>query len=752
MRKRKYELGVSLHKSIIRIIVLLLCFIVIGVLSIQLIRHLFYEDIKRESSSIIDNYADKLSNSSRAVKTINDLMDNRLELAAELIANSSNDLSHVELNKLVEEYNLWELNIYDQNMTIIKSNRYKQIGWEIPEGHPAYDFFINYNGEKTFIENIRKDYLSDRYVKYIYRVNEEGYIVQMGFSADEYYKLIEHFQIERILKELNQFSNIVGALFIDNNLNVVHQESSINNYEFNLDYNRRLAIQYDEEYFDQAHGHEELYDLMKPVYRDDNKLGTLALSYSIGDLAKKIRWIYFLDVTALVFLFILTAKLMYSIYIKNEKLEQLVYYDGTTGLPNLDYLEEYYRGSIYERKEGENNEDQAVILIDIINYNLISLIHGYEEGKDLLKQATKQVNTLLADNEILFKVGESKFVIFVDQYKDKEHLRGIAEEITFLFDATTKDSSIDSHVSVQIGINEIEDNQEDILNILKNAQIAAQEGNTNNDCSCSFFNARMGHEIQRKKKIENEIESFIKEENNNIYLVYQPQLDLQSNRISGLEALARMKSEELGQISPVEFISIAEESNLIIGLGLILLKEACIFLNKLNKQGFKDIIVAVNVSVKQILRHDFADNVMKIIEETNIKASNLEIEITESEVADKFDIVNMNLAKLKSIGISIALDDFGTGYSSLERLRMLSIDRLKIDKTFIDRISETELEKVIVGDIISLSHKLGLKTVAEGVEEEEQKRYLINNKCDIMQGYLFSKPVSQEEVLKMLKE
>ena len=213
-----------------------------------------------------------------------------------------------------------------------------------------------------------------------------------------------------------------------------------------------------------------------------------------------------------------------------------------------------------------------------------------------------------------------------------------------------------------------------------------------------------------------------------------------------------MKSEELGQISPVEFISIAEESNLIIGLGLILLKEACIFLNKLNKQGFKDIIVAVNVSVKQILRHDFADNVMKIIEETNIKASNLEIEITESEVADKFDIVNMNLAKLKSIGISIALDDFGTGYSSLERLRMLSIDRLKIDKTFIDRISETELEKVIVGDIISLSHKLGLKTVAEGVEEEEQKRYLINNKCDIMQGYLFSKPVSQEEVLKMLKE
>ena len=752
MRKRKYEIGVSLHKSIIRIIVLLLCFIVIGVLSIQLIRHLFYEDIKRESSSIIDNYADKLSNSSRAVKTINDLMDNRLELAAELIANSSNDLSHVELNKLVEEYNLWELNIYDQNMTIIKSNRYKQIGWEIPEGHPAYDFFINYNGEKTFIENIRKDYLSDRYVKYIYRVNEEGYIVQMGFSADEYYKLIEHFQIERILKELNQFSNIVGALFIDNNLNVVHQESSINNYEFNLDYNRRLAIQYDEEYFDQAHGHEELYDLMKPVYRDDNKLGTLALSYSIGDLAKKIRWIYFLDVTALVFLFILTAKLMYSIYIKNEKLEQLVYYDGTTGLPNLDYLEEYYRGSIYERKEGENNEDQAVILIDIINYNLISLIHGYEEGKDLLKQATKQVNTLLADNEILFKVGESKFVIFVDQYKDKEHLRGIAEEITFLFDATTKDSSIDSHVSVQIGINEIEDNQEDILNILKNAQIAAQEGNTNNDCSCSFFNARMGHEIQRKKKIENEIESFIKEENNNIYLVYQPQLDLQSNRISGLEALARMKSEELGQISPVEFISIAEESNLIIGLGLILLKEACIFLNKLNKQGFKDIIVAVNVSVKQILRHDFADNVMKIIEETNIKASNLEIEITESEVADKFDIVNMNLAKLKSIGISIALDDFGTGYSSLERLRMLSIDRLKIDKTFIDRISETELEKVIVGDIISLSHKLGLKTVAEGVEEEEQKRYLINNKCDIMQGYLFSKPVSQEEVLKMLKE
>lgn len=752
MRKRKYEIRVSLHKSIIRIIVLLLCFIVIGVLSIQLIRHLFYEDIKRESSSIIDNYADKLSNSSRAVKTINDLMDNRLELAAELIANSSNDMSVSELNNLTIEYNLWELNIYDQDMTIIKSNKYKQIGWEIPECHPAYEFFTNANGEKTFIEDIRKDYLSDRYVKYIYRVNEEGYIVQMGFPADEYYNLIERFQTDRILEELNQFSNVVGAFFIDNDLKVVQQKSSINNYEFQLDYDKKVAIQYDDEYFGQEHGHEEIFELMKPVYRDDNKLGTLAISYSIGELVKKTQWVYFLDVAALSILFIMIARVMYNIYTKNEKLKQLVYYDGITGLPNLEYLSEYYQGLIADRREEEKNKNKALILIDVINYNLISLIHGYEEGNDLLKQAAKQVNTLLADNEKLFKIAESKFVIFVGQYNDKRYLRGIAEKITLLFDVETKDSSIDGHVTVQIGINEIKNNQEDILDILKNAQIAAQEDYTNNDCRCSFFNASMGHKIERKNNIENEIDSFIKGENNNIYLDYQPQLDLKTNRICGFEALARMKSEELGQVSPIEFIPIAEESNLIIDLGLILLKKTCIFLNKLNKQGFNDIIIAVNVSVKQILRHDFANNVMKIIEETNIKASNLELEITESEVVDKFDIVNMNLAKLKNIGISIALDDFGTGYSSLARLRLLSIDRLKIDKTFIDRISKSEFENVIVGDIISLSHKLGLKTVAEGVEEEGQKSYLINNKCDIMQGYLFSKPVSQKEALQMLKE
>ncbi len=753
MGKRNYKVGTSVKKSFIRVIILLIIgFGLIGFYSSRLISYLFYEEIKGESITMAENYANELSNSNIALETIHSLIDVRMELTVKLVINDSQEASVNDLASIADEYNVREINIYDKDRKIQKSNIYRYIGWEITPDHPAYEYFHEDSNQEIFIEDIRKDALSEVYMKYTYMKNDKGNVIQVGFQADTYYDLIEHFQVHRTIEELNKFNNIMGAQFIDNSINISSQKSSIENYEFIIDQAKTDAINQDAEYSNKTICcGEDVFEVMIPVYRDDEKLGTLAISYLISDLMGKLKLIYFTSIASLILIFAILARGIFNIIKRNKRFIELVYYDQLTGLPNTDYLIEYFEDSISKRDAEDISKNKAILLIDIVNFNLIFLTHGYMQGEIVIKQISEQINGLLKENEELFKIGESQFIIYIGQYKSKESLRKTASKVSSLFKPNTKKFDIPSHVTVKIGINEIEESSEDILEIITNAQIAANR-HINNKCNCEFFDNEMSKEITRKNYIEDEIKKIIKGDKDNIYLDYQPQLDLRSNTISGFEGLARMKTDKFGQVSPLEFISIAVESNLIVDLGLILMEKACMFLSELHKEGFDNVIVAVNISTIQILRDDFSDNVMKIIEKLNINPNCLELEITESEFIDNFDIVNVNLMKLKGIGISVAIDDFGTGYSSLTRLRELNIDRVKIDKSFIDTITTSKKEETIISDIISLAHKMNLETVAEGVELEEEKDYLIDSDCDIMQGYLFSKPVSWEMALDMLKE
>jgi len=224
----------------------------------------------------------------------------------------------------------------------------------------------------------------------------------------------------------------------------------------------------------------------------------------------------------------------------------------------------------------------------------------------------------------------------------------------------------------------------------------------------------------------------------------------QTNKVAGFEALARLHVENIGHISPIEFIEIAERKLLIADLGMVILNEACTFIQELHSQGFKDITIAINISIIQLLRDDFIDNVQQIIQTNHIPMGTIEFEITETVLLKNFDIINKKLETLASMGILIALDDFGTGFSSFARLSELQINTVKIDKFFIDKITSHEETQLITADIISMSHKLGLNVVAEGVETNEQNDYLKRHACDIIQGYLISKPRSKQESLAFL--
>ncbi|MSU03491.1 putative bifunctional diguanylate cyclase/phosphodiesterase [Tissierella pigra] len=308
-------------------------------------------------------------------------------------------------------------------------------------------------------------------------------------------------------------------------------------------------------------------------------------------------------------------------------------------------------------------------------------------------------------------------------------------------------------ITVKIGIVEIDESYSRIDDIIKDAEIALNNISEKENKKYCFFDETMREDLILNETIEKELRKVIYDNNSEeFYLEYQPQINLKTDYIVGFEALARWKNKELGIISPIKFIDVAEKQQLIVPLGRLILIKACNFIKTLENEGHKGIKVAVNISLIQLLQYDFITDVIEIIEKARIRPENLELEITETVLADNYEIINEKLSKLRKEGISISLDDFGTGHSSLARLKKINIDTIKIDKLFIDNLLNKDQEKVLTSSIISLVHKIGLMVIAEGVETEAQKQYLIKNNCDIMQGYLFSKPVSMENAIKLLSK
>ncbi|NCC58768.1 MAG: EAL domain-containing protein, partial [Synergistales bacterium] len=267
-----------------------------------------------------------------------------------------------------------------------------------------------------------------------------------------------------------------------------------------------------------------------------------------------------------------------------------------------------------------------------------------------------------------------------------------------------------------------------------------------------FYDVEMEREILREQKIKHELARVAAgDENNGLFLQYQPILDLKSNRVCGFEALARLNSEQLGLVSPMEFIPIAEQAKLIVPIGRNVFLQAFRFLKKLEKEGFDTVNVSVNVSAIQVLRDNFTVDLIEMIREAEVCPENIGIEITESVFSMDYQGINRVLGSLRDSGLHIAIDDFGTGYSSLARERELNVDCLKIDKFFVDKLLTLSPEDAITADIISMAHRLGHCVVAEGVEHEEQKEYLLGNGCDKIQGFLVARPLDEEAALELIR-
>lgn len=412
-----------------------------------------------------------------------------------------------------------------------------------------------------------------------------------------------------------------------------------------------------------------------------------------------------------------------------------------TGLYNRLYLEK-----ILTKSQKHRVKKQALLVLNFKKINIIRLTYGYSFGENIILNVSQTLSKMADETHELYYVSFERLAFLVKDVQSKEALEIFCNRI---LDQLVQLESMRT-IGCNIGIFEINNYQVYSDTIIRNASIAA-EGEAHKEMfGYQFFDESLDNKLKRESQLKAELVEEVHSPKR-LSLHYQPILDLKRDKIVYFEALARFESDNLGNIPPSEFIPIAEESHLIIPLGKKILEDACDFLSEIHGIGFKDIKMSVNVSTVQVLSYHFKQDILDTLREKNINPHDINLEITESIFADNFDYINSILKELREHGITISIDDFGTGYSSLARERELNVNSLKIDKFFIEKLLMLEEEEAITGDIISMAHKLGHIVIAEGVETEMQKQYLIEHGCDLVQGYYFGKPIDKLSTLQLLK-
>lgn len=422
-----------------------------------------------------------------------------------------------------------------------------------------------------------------------------------------------------------------------------------------------------------------------------------------------------------------------------------VHHDALTGLPNRKYLHEHLVKLIEHLDD--KKQQFAVLFLDIDRFKLINDSLGHNIGDLLLKAVSDRLKNLLRSNDLIVRWGADEFAIVAKDIKSIDTAMQMAETMIQALSLPFNCGEHELHITTCIGASIYPDHSTDVDSLIRNADMAMYRAKSGGQNSFQFYIPNMQEQSFQRLLMENNLRRAI--ENNELMTYYQPQIDITTNKIVGLEVLLRWKHVSLGSIPPSKFIPLAEETGLIVAIGTWVLRQTCLQMIAWQNMGLPPIKIGVNLSIKQLQQKDFLSSLNQILEETKINPQFLELEITEGimmdDVAEKIALLN----KFREMGIKLSIDDFGTGYSSLSYLKNLPIDTIKIDRIFIEYIAHNEHDCAIVASIINLSHSLNLKVIAEGAETVEQVNLLRSLGCDQIQGYFFYKamPVDEIEVL-----
>ncbi|MGE5676803.1 MAG: EAL domain-containing protein [Pseudomonadota bacterium] len=428
-----------------------------------------------------------------------------------------------------------------------------------------------------------------------------------------------------------------------------------------------------------------------------------------------------------------------------DNIISLTYYDSLTLLPNRMLFNASLDAEL--ERASRDGSKLAVMIFDIDRFESINNTLGHAAGDKLLKNLAEKINYLSGHGYIVSHMGEDRFAILYKNFTCREDVLRLS---TGVMDIIKQPWLLDGHklyITACTGIAFYPENGESSSLLFKNAFSAMQRAKLNGRDNYVIYDPSMNSKLLEQMNLDSSIHRAL--DNGEFSLYYQPQVNAMSGEITGCEALIRWNHPELGMISPLKFIPVAEANGLIIPIGRWVLYTACMQNKLWQESGYRQICVSVNLSAVQLIQEDFIDMVAGILKETGLSPEFLELEITESVAVKNPEHITSIIEKLKNMGIRIALDDFGTGYSSLNYLKNFAINTLKIDKSFICDMNENPKNAAIVSTILAMGHNLVLNVTAEGVETEDQYELLKEKGCNIIQGYYFGKPIPFHEFEKL---
>ena len=422
----------------------------------------------------------------------------------------------------------------------------------------------------------------------------------------------------------------------------------------------------------------------------------------------------------------------------NKKMEHLALFDSLTGLANRRLFIERLHQSVLNARR--HKKITALLFLDLDQFKRINDTLGHQAGDQLLLNVADRLQACVRPEDTVARLGGDEFTILLNDISEIDYIQVIAKKILSTLKEPVKLGKHEIIVSTSIGITLSPNDSIDSDTLMKNADLALYKAKENGRDGYQFFTDALNIRANKLLETENELREAIK--HGDFYLNYQPQINLKTGEISSVEALIRWKHPTKGEMSPYEFIPVAEETGLIVQIGQWVLQQACMEIQELNNLTGKSLRVAVNLSSRQFEDPELVNIVGKALSDSGLKAQNLELEVTESMLMHDINSAITQLNKIKSTGSTLTIDDFGSGYSSLSYLKSLPVDTLKIDQSFVYDIPEDLNAMEIASAVIAIAHKLNLRVVAEGVENIDQRDFLVINGCDYAQGYFFSRPLS----------
>lgn len=443
---------------------------------------------------------------------------------------------------------------------------------------------------------------------------------------------------------------------------------------------------------------------------------------------------------------IITIRNITNIRTLFQRLRQMAQYDHMTGLPNRVHFRDVLKQQIASCTR--HDRKFALLYVDLDNFKRINDVYGHAFGDEVIVKISKKLQSVIREEDIVSRFGGDEFLILITDIHNKEDVCVVAENIHNTLKGLRFEGKKDLDPSVSLGISLFPEDGDDEDTLTRHADIAMYEAKSRGKKTHYLFTDKMRQAVARKMEIERLLSNVLY--NNELYLVYQPKWNIKTKSVDGAEALLRWNSAELGLVSPLEIIPIAERSGIIVKIGWWVIDSVCKAISEWQRDGI-EMPVSVNLSAMQLFEPDFVHRLKAVTSILEDRRDLLTLELTESSVLKDPEKSKEVFEKVSALGVRIAIDSFGTGYSSLSYLQDLHVHELKVDRTFISKMQENPKSRAIVKTIVSLGEGLGIRVVAKGIENERERDSLLLLGCEQGQGSLFSEPVDKTEFEKLFK-